>query len=51
LLIVGLEVARLMAALLRHPFSIARRDEMIRAVKFYRAAVALELGFINTERG
>ena len=48
-LIVGLEVARLMAALSKHLFSMAKKDETIRAVKFYRTAVALELGFINSK--
>jgi len=48
-LIVGLEAARLMAALLKHLFSVVNKDETMRAVKFYRAAVALELGFINSQ--
>ncbi|MBN1593226.1 MAG: glycosyltransferase [Candidatus Coatesbacteria bacterium] len=47
-LILGLELARLAAALIRHLFSLAKKDETRRAVRFYRAAVALELGFIDS---
>jgi len=47
-LIMGLELLRLSAALLKHLFSMANKDETKRAVRFYRTAVALELGFIGS---
>lgn len=47
-LIVGLELARLAGALLKHLFSMANKEETKRAIKFYKTAVMLELGFINS---
>ena len=47
-LIVGLELARLMAAFINHLFSRAKKEETRRVIKFYRTAVMLELGFIDS---
>ena len=47
-LIVGLMIARFFAALAKHIFALANKQQARRAVKFYKTAVILELGLIDS---